>query len=130
MRRRFRVVTLFLSFTALSAGCGGEGGVADKDRRYPVRVTVLLDGKPLPDGQIDFVPADGRAPGTGRIKDGAAELRSVAGKCTVEISAFRQFGRMREPENFLPKRYNEQSKLSAEVTAGGENTFTFTVTSR
>ena len=37
---------------------------------------------------------------------------------------------MREPENFLPKRYNEQSKLSAEVTPGAENTFTFKVTSR
>jgi hypothetical protein len=76
------------------------------------------------------VPVDGRAPGTGQIKDGRAEFRSVAGRCTVEISAFRKFGNMREPENFLPKRFNEQSKLSAEVTSGGENAFTFTVTSR
>ena len=44
MRRRFRVVTLLLFFAALSTGCGGEGGVAEKDRRHPVRVTVLLDG--------------------------------------------------------------------------------------
>ena len=59
-----------------------------------------------------------------------ARVRAVAGKCTVEISAFRQFGRMREPENFLPKRFNEQSRLSADVTAGGENVFAFKVTSR
>jgi hypothetical protein len=48
----------------------------------------------------------------------------------VEITAFRQFGRMREPENYLPKRYNENSKFSAKVLPGGENTFTFKVTSK
>ena len=130
MLRRLCLPLALTIFAVLSSGCGDSSGAADKNRRHPVRVTVLLDGKPLPDGQVDFVPLDGRAPGTGQIKDGRAEFRSVAGKCTVEISAFRKFGNMREPENFLPKRFNEQSKLSAEVTVDGENTFNFTVTSR
>ena len=128
MLPRFCVVTVLFS-AALAIGCGGRS-VDEKDQRYPVRVTVLLDGKPLADGQIDFVPLDGRAAGTGQIKEGQAEFRSVAGKCSVEIAAFRQFGRMREPENYLPKRYNERTTLSAEVSPGGENTFTFKVTSK
>ena len=68
MLRRVFVGTV-LVFTALLLGCGK---LDDKDRRYPVKVTVSLDGKPLPDGQIDFVPLDARSPGTGLIKDGKA----------------------------------------------------------
>jgi hypothetical protein len=127
--RKLGFVVICLLFASLLIGCGG-GGVDEKDQRHPVRVTVLLDGKPLADGQIDFVPVDGRAPGTAQIKDGQAEFGSVAGKCTVEIAAFRKFGHMREPENYLPKRYNERTQLSAEVTPGGENVFTFKVTSK
>ena len=129
MRPRFGVVTLLLSLAVPLTGCG-RGRMDERDRRYPVRVTVTLDGKPLADGQIDFVPLDGRAPGTGPIKEGRAEFHSVAGKCSVEICAFRQVGRMREPENYLPKRYNERTTLSAEVSPGGENTLTFKVTSK
>ena len=128
MRPRLGVVTVLFFSAALLIGCGRS--IDEKDRRYPVRVTVTLDGKPLADGQIDFVPLDGRASGTGLIKDGQAEFGSVAGKCSVEIAAFRKFGNMREPENYLPKRYNERTTLSAEVTAGGENTFTFKVTAK
>jgi hypothetical protein len=129
MPQRLCVLTLPLFFAVLPLGC--RGGVADeKDRRYPVRVTVALDGKPLADGQIDFVPLDGRAPAVGSIKDGQAQFGSVAGKCRVEILAFRKFGNMREPENYLPKRYHENSQLSVEVSPGGENTFTFKVTSK
>jgi hypothetical protein len=129
MPQRFRVVTLPLFAAALLTGCGG-GTVPDEYRRYPVQVTVTLDGKPLADGRIEFLPVDGRAHGAAPIKDGQARFESVAGKCRVEIVAFHQFGRMREPENYLPKRYNENSQLSAEVSPGGENTFTFKVTSK
>ena len=54
----------------------------------------------------------------------------MVGKSRVEILAFHQFGRMVEPENFLPKRYNEKSDMMVEVSKGGENTFTFKVTSK
>lgn len=127
MLRRCFVVTVFFVFAALVSGCGRG---ADENRRYPVQVTVTLDGKPMAEGQVDFVPLDGRVPSSGAIQDGQALFGSVAGKCRVEILAFRKFGNMREAENYLPKRYSERSQLSAEVSAGGENTFTFQVTSK
>jgi len=49
MLPRLFVLTILLCFNVLLTGCGGPA-VAAKDLRHPVRVTVTLDGKPLPDG--------------------------------------------------------------------------------
>jgi len=34
-----------------------------------------------------------------------------------------------EKENYIPSKYNTESKLTAEVSAGGANEFSFDVTS-
>ena len=54
--RRLRWFAL-LSIVALG-GCGGDG---DAPPRYPVMGTVTIDGQPVSNGEIVFLPADGPA---------------------------------------------------------------------
>jgi hypothetical protein len=120
-------MVLFLLMLLLT-GCGKS-----EDDKVPPRtmvtVTVTVDGQPLPMGRISF-QVDGQAPGVGDIKDGQAQFSSPVGKCHVEIVGLRMVPRYHEPQEYLPARYNSESKLSADVVPNGENSFTFEVTSR
>ena len=53
-------------------------GCSEAPTRFPVAGTVLIDGKPLPTGSIQFVPAEGR-PVAGKIlSDGSFRLTQVS----------------------------------------------------
>jgi hypothetical protein len=123
---------------AVMMGCGGE----KQPRLVALEGTVTLDGKPLTEGNIRFLPAPGTS-GTvmagAKIADGRftipAEKGATPGKYRVEIGASRPSGRkvphpvseqpMDELVQFLPERYNLQSTLTAEVTAESPNRFEF-----
>ena len=49
------------------------GGCNRHPTRVPVSGTVLIDGAPLKEGNIKFVPKDGR-PSSGKINDGRFSL--------------------------------------------------------
>src|SRR5262245_56341110 len=96
---------------------------ACRDGRAPKTVkvsgTVNLDGKPLSEGEIAFVGGPGTIPDILPVKNGTFEGPAKPGKVKVEIRAFRK-GKLPdsvteasgEPkENYLPARFNDESKL-------------------
>lgn len=115
--------------TFMFAGCSNE------PRLYPVSGSVSLDGQPVADGDIMFVSTDGvRGPDPGKIKDGNYALKTTEGKKRVEISASkirpggaRGGGGEPVPEEYIPTRYNMESKLNADVQPNNKNRFDFTL---
>jgi len=113
--------------------------------RHAVQGTVTLDDQPIEKGTITFRPLAGtEGPTSGsEIVDGnysiSAEQGIFAGEFRVEITADRDTGRTwTDPdrgtvfpvyEQYLPARYNQQSELTAEITAGDDNSLDFTLTS-
>ena len=70
------------------------------------------------------------APAAGKISDGAFTFRCKPGKKRVEISSYRLNGKKTPQgrpigEMYIPKRYNSESKLTADVTFDGKNKFDF-----
>ncbi|WP_417377015.1 hypothetical protein [Gimesia maris] len=133
-----------LFFCALTlTGC--FGGSAEHIERAAVSGSVTYDGKPLPEGSIQFVPdvdAAGK-PVRGKlaqalIKDGSYSLSveegPAVGNNKVLINAIRNTGKFEESDGqkteimqqYIPARYNTQTTLKYEVKAG-ENTADFTL---
>lgn len=138
-----RPIGAIVSFTGLvgllvvAAGCGGSSNGLDT---YPVSGTVTFDGTPIEKGRITFrdASANGRA-FSAEIDNGSYELESEAGTMTVTIIASRiipgKFGTeegTKDPagEMYIPKKYNDETTLKAEVTADGDNTFPFDLKSK
>src|SRR5262245_9245656 len=127
---------LFLAVVLGATVCG----CARKDpyRKYPVTVTVTLDGKPMADGSVLFVARDGRGTYGTDIKDGTAQFDSVAGAMRVEFGVYRlPPGMKQQPQgaldfrvNALPERYHVNSELSAEVGPKRPNEFKFELASK
>jgi hypothetical protein len=126
---------VLLLLTALAAGCGGGG-----DSRRAVQGTVTLDGRPLSEGTIVFLPASGADGATsgGPIRDGRFALPAarglVPGDYRVQIRAYDLAARPanapsdplapRTPQK-VPIRFRQPASLLAHVASSGENTFTF-----
>jgi hypothetical protein len=92
---------------------------------------VEWEAAPIPQGDIVFFSRDPHVPAAaGKIIDGAYRFRTKAGEKRVEIRSFRLSGKktsLGRPigEMYIPKRYNDESELTADVTLGGENKFDF-----
>jgi hypothetical protein len=116
---RRAAVGLALLLLPLAAGCG--------PKLVKVSGTVTWEKEPLKQGKILFVPEEGGAPVGGDIKDGQFSVELPAGKKKVEIRATREKpGARIDPamgatprEQFIPERYNDRTKLTAEVPAKG-----------
>jgi len=137
---RRTILTAVLLCTIAVLGCNRSQG----PRRAAVSGSVTLDGKPVPEGTITFLPSgDTQGPSAGgEIRDGAFDLNArqgpVVGTCRVEIRATRktgekvQFG-VREAdavEQYIPQRYNTRSELTAAVIADEPNRLDFELTAR
>lgn len=102
---------------------------------------VTFDGDPVEEGVIAFVPAEGTTgPATGgEIRAGRYQLKDdqgpIVGNHKVEILAHRKTGEMipaippatgdlEKTEQYIPAKFNTQTTLRAEVSAG-ENEFDF-----
>jgi len=128
MSRLALIIALAASFLAL-AGCGKWSNLIE------VEGTVTVNGQPLADGDISFFPADPQYGGEGgKIKDGKYRLKARPGKNKVEIRATREVAGKKMPsaagpdapadavfESYLPKQYNEETTLEADVGAGKTN---------
>lgn len=116
------------------AGCSGD----DPLGRRTISGTVTLDGTPLDSGVIHFEPLDetGGHGGGGVVADGKYELPAKhglpEGNYRVSISAPEVIdqepvmGReLPPPAERIPRKYNIESQLTAQVTSEGPNTLAF-----
>jgi predicted small lipoprotein YifL len=123
---------LLTSCLLLLAGCGTSGPAT-----YPVKGTASFEGRPIPEGDIQFIPEnpEQRAEG-GRIVDGKFTFEATAGKKRVEITASRADPVLKGPKgeptfvDYIPAQFNTQSTLTADVNAGGPNEFKFELDAR
>jgi hypothetical protein len=128
-RLRFRLAAALGLLAA--AGCGGP---ADPFERFPAEGAVTLDGAPLKAGTILFVPEKEGAASTADVKEGAFRLAKSEGLSPgpyrVEVYSVRPTGKkvpggddpqtlVDETVNVVPRHYNVQSTLKAEVPPGG-----------
>ena len=74
-----RLLVGALTLLPLLVGCGGE----DYPETIPVRGTVTYEGKPLPDAEIGFYPADG---GSGNVGGGTTDANGIYKLTTFEIN--------------------------------------------
>jgi len=134
------VLSVLFVLSAVFAGCGGDG-----IDRVEVFGNVTLDGKPLDDAAILFVPlGDGPTAGT-QFTGGEYRIEEARGpspgKYRVEITAYRGTGEMIEDsdlpgqmeerrESVVPERYNSQSQLTVELTPGNANRHDFALQSQ
>lgn len=105
----------------------------------PIRGTVTLDGSPLAEGFVAFVPLDGRPPRTLAVKGGSFTGEARVGPNRVEVMALAEIP---NPDKNVPKedrtitinlvaeRFNAKSTEVREVTLDGPNEFTLTVSAR
>ncbi len=128
----------------LIAGCGGGDGLP----RERVSGMVTLDGQPVADGMIQFLP-EGPADPSGAVLSGGATIKGgaydiprdtglIPGTYKVSIYAASSKGEVsndpgpgqRLPREMIPAKYNQQTTLTAAVEAGGDNHFDFPLTSK
>lgn len=113
------------------AGCSSSDGPALSQ----VSGTVTLDGQPVGDAEVLFMPDSGN-PSVGKTdQKGRYTLAydqkrkgAVIGKHTVRITKIGEIGSPNDTKNLLPEKYNQNSPLTAEVKAG-ENSLDFPLTS-
>jgi hypothetical protein len=126
--KRHRIVGLLVGAAAAwVAGCSGGAPYG------AVRGEVTLDGKPLDEGVVRFVPLDGQTPtASALIASGKFSERVPIGSHRVEISSpklpkgIRSSKQMKRGtvnegsalEELIPERYNTRSQLKAEVSRG------------
>jgi hypothetical protein len=105
--------------------------------------TVTLDGKPLKQGAISFIPTAGDAPTAGGgIRDGAYTVEAPAGAKRVEITGYEVVGQvpaygndkngpMKEvTKSIVPPTYNTVSNLTAEIKSGKNENVNFELKSK
>lgn len=131
MRRHARFYLFLAVSIACSAALGCPRGRVEEPT-YDVSGTVTFDGAPLADGFINFESEtpDGQPTGSAKIIKGSYATKSRAGKKKVTITSNKPTGEKDSggfdiTVNWLPAKYNAESKLSAEVTADGPNKFDF-----
>lgn len=124
---------LVIGALAAVVGCAPQQG----PQKYAVEGTVLLDGAPLAQGHIVFMPVErSAAPDAGMIEDGRFAFEASPGRKRVEITAMRDSGEIdpqmgQQPrEQFVADRFNVESELTAEVSSGGPNRYQFDVTAK
>jgi len=122
---------LVLAALPIMAGCGGDGPA-----EYPVTGKVMLDGHPVEQGEIRFLPAGMQGtPCAGQISNGNFECRATEGQKRVEIYATRESATpapdgLPNYVSYIPAAYNSQSTLTADIKPKGDNTLTFNLKSQ
>ena len=120
-----------LLIASCTAGCAKGPAVGD------VSGTVTVNGQPLKEGSIRFIPVDGGAPASGgTIHDGRFEAQVPVAKQRVEIVA-NVIDEVKTPPNatadqivmkkVVPDRYGTGSELTLDVKPGvNESAFELT----
>jgi hypothetical protein len=128
MTRLARIVVWSGWFLALACagGCSSEAG------KGSVNGEVVLDGVPLKEGTIRFVPSDGQtATADAAVSQGRFSATVPVGEKRVEITAPKVVGKQKmydtpdspvvdQVEELLPARYNVRSELTMTVQKGSQ----------
>lgn len=128
---RTRLCIAILGLAVLS-GCGsGDGNITGE---------VTLNGEPLKEGTIRFVPVDGNTPtADAPIVDGKFQANVPVGDKRIEITAPKVVGQIKmidapdakavdNVQELLPERYNVKSELTLKVESGKQHKqFTLTL---
>lgn len=135
-KRRLNLAILVFAAFGLAVGCSGP---SDDLPREAVYGTVTLDGQPLANGTITFMPAGGGGTGGGsEIKDGSFSISRdaglVPGNYNVAINASAKREERAKPEQvggtrkesqlakeLIPAKFNSKTVLKAEIKKGGGN---------
>jgi hypothetical protein len=122
--------------TVLAVGCVvvGCGGSDKPFKTARLAGTVKLDGEPIANGTISFVPEDGQTPTTGAIiQSGKYSAEVPLGRKKIMISAVQATGRMQKAydtpdspmteitEEIVPARYNVATMLEHDVTGNNSD---------
>ena len=143
-QRRLSLVIFLFPVLGLVVGCSQS---SDELPREPVSGTVTLDGQPLSNGAITFIPETGVGGGGGTITDGAFSIGRegglVPGKYKVAIYASEKTAETTKPDQvggtkkeskvakeLIPTKYNAQTELSAEIQKGGTRDLKFDLQSK
>jgi hypothetical protein len=130
----FRVLFL-LTCTFCLVGCGS----GDKFNRQPVSGTISIDGRPIPHGNIEFVPSESQPTTvTLEIKDGKFSVEQkgglAPGKYIIRVQGMdgpppppgdipgNPTGPM--PKSIVPDKYGPQSTETITIKAGDKNELT------
>jgi hypothetical protein len=104
----------------------GTAGCSSGDATGEVDGEVVLDGKPLAEGVVHFIPVDGQSPTSSTfVAGGKFHQRVPIGKHRVEISCV-QARPLRPGQDadsatgveIVPAKYNTRSELQTEVVKG------------
>ncbi|MDB5338671.1 MAG: hypothetical protein JWN70_4290 [Planctomycetaceae bacterium] len=126
MFRPICVMTLVTALVVSVAGCGSQ-----EIPKALVRGKVSLDGAPLKEGSIKFIPTEGDGPTAGAVLKGDGEYSTdvPVGMMRVEITSPKVTGKRKAfdtpdsptieiTEEQIPERYNAKSELKYEVVSG------------
>lgn len=119
-------------------GCGPSGPAI-----ATVEGTVKMDGKPLADASVVFIPENGRPAGAWTdanghyvLNFGSGRKGALPGKHRVRISTYREGGGedadgkpMKSAPETVPSKYNQQTELTFTVEDGKNNVADFEVSS-
>ena len=116
---------------AVTAAMFAAAGCGPKDPRITVQGTVTLDGQPLSDGRVGFIPDDKALGASGAsIENGRFSIKVYKGPSRVEITAQQVGQRPAAPgalpeagivvSSIIPARYNEKSTLSYNVQSASD----------
>jgi hypothetical protein len=143
MARRWLIGLVLVGSLVLAAGGCGHS------TRGAVKGKVTVNGVPLEEGDISFVPLDPKlGPTAGApIAHGGYQIDAakgpVAGEYRVQINAFRKTGKkvwdgmgderapasqknyVEEVRPYIPAKYNNMSELRAKIVAGKVNEYDF-----
>lgn len=128
--RRVTICLFAIVGAGLVAGCTGV-------QQYDVSGTVTFKNEPIREGTIVFESTNPNVVGgSGPIKDGKFNFKCPAGDMRVMIYATRESGKF-DPamgaaprEQYLPAKFNTESKLTAQVKSSGANEFDFPLTDK
>jgi hypothetical protein len=132
---------------SILAGFVGCGSTTDELPREAISGAVTLDGRPLEEGVIQFLPAAasaGETPAGGPIRDGRFDVSRdqgpTPGSYSVVILSGGDGAGGIQPgaipgegvalKERIPAKYNARTTLTAEVKPGGPNTFEFALRTR
>ncbi|MEX2169197.1 MAG: hypothetical protein WD851_07790 [Pirellulales bacterium] len=121
-RKSFRQVVAAVLLAIFATGCSYGPPMGD------VQGKVTLNGQPLTEGAVRFIPVNGDTPATGgSIRAGSFRVEVPVAEQRVEISA-NVVDREKTPPNatndeivmkmLVPERYNTQSELTLDVVPG------------
>ncbi|MFK7777647.1 MAG: carboxypeptidase-like regulatory domain-containing protein [Gimesia sp.] len=127
LRRFFNVLICFGVIVSLTA-CGGGG--SDTPDLGQVTGKITLDGAPLSDASVTFMPENVRSSAATTDSEGNYELIYIRDEKGASIGKHKVVvSKLKDEKETIPKQYSGETELSADVKAGA-NEFNFDLKSK